>query len=65
MLVPEEMSFAEKVRTIGVVGLSSAPRVQSRVDDHGTHKVVVTEHNTKDDRVDVTVMPGTSHKSRS
>ena len=59
------MSFRDKVRTIGVVGLSSSPRKQTRVDDHGTHTVEVTEHNTADDRVDVTVKPGTTHKGRS
>ena len=56
------MTFAEKVRTLGVVGLSSSPRTQSRVDDHGTHEVVTTEHNTTDDRVDVVVRSPTTHK---
>lgn len=63
--VADELSFAEKVRSIGVVGLSNAPRVKRTVDDHGTHTVTVTEHNTKDDRVDVTVAPSTVHKTRS
>lgn len=61
----EETSFRDKIRTIGVVGLSSSPRTKSRVDDHGTHEVVVTEHATKDERVDVTVRPPTTKKSRS
>jgi hypothetical protein len=59
----QEMTFAEKIRTIGVVGLSSSPRTKTRVDDHGTHSVEVTEHVS--DRVDVTVKPGTTHKGRS
>lgn len=60
----DELSFAEKIRTIGVVGLSSSPKVKQTVDEHGTHDVVVTEHNTKDDRVDVTVRPPTYHHGR-
>lgn len=60
-----ELTFAEKIRTIGVVGLSSSPKVKRTVDDHGTHNVVVTEHNTSDDRVDVTVTPPTVHRTRS
>lgn len=60
-----ELSFAEKVRTLGVVGLSSSPRTKVRVDDHGSHEVVVTEHNTRDDRVDVTVRPPSYDKARS
>lgn len=64
--MPEpELSFAEKVRTIGVVGMSNAPRTKVTVDEHGTHDVVVTEHNTSDDRVDVTVRPATAHRVRS
>jgi hypothetical protein len=63
--VAEELSFAEKIRTIGVVGLSGSPRRKSTVDEHGTHNVVVTEHATKDDRVDVTVTAPTVHKTRS
>lgn len=61
----EQLSFRDKVRTIGVVGLSNAPRTKVTVDDHGTHEVAVTEHNTSDDRVDVTVRPATAHMVRS
>lgn len=60
----DDLPFAEKIKTIGVMGLSSAPRKQSRVDDHGTHRVVVTEHR-ENDRVDVTVKPPTAHRARS
>lgn len=56
-------AFKEKIRSIGVVGLSSAPTSKSRVDDHGTHEVLVTE--SAGDRVDVAVRPPTYHKGRS
>lgn len=65
LMADDELSFAEKVRTIGVVGLSSSPKQKRTVDDHGTHNVVVTEHSSKDDRVDVTVTPPTVHRTRS
>lgn len=64
-MAERELTFAEKIRTLGVVGLSSSPKVKRTVDEHGTHDVVVTEHRTKDDRVDVTVTPPTAHKTRS
>lgn len=57
----DQLSFRDKVRSIGVLG--RAPASRSRVDDHGTHEVVVTEH--RGDRVDVTVRPPTTHKARS
>lgn len=52
-----ELTFAEKIRTLHIGG--RAPAKQTRVDDHGTHRVAVTEHRTND-RVDVTVMPPTA-----
>lgn len=63
VLVADQMSFRDKIRTIGVMGLSNAPSQKVRVDDHGSHEVAVTEH-AKGDRVDVTVRPATKHKGR-
>lgn len=65
MAPDRKLTFAEKIRTIGVVGLSGSAKVKRTVDEHGTHDVVVTEHRTADDRVDVTVKPPTVHHTRS
>jgi hypothetical protein len=55
--------YLEKLRSIGFMSKSSKPkvkegwvdghRIKSKTDELGT----VTEHNTKDDRVDVRVTP--------
>lgn len=52
------LTFAEKIKTLHFGG--QAPKRQTRIDDHGTHKIAVTEHASKDDRVDVTVLAPTA-----
>lgn len=59
--MPEELSFAEKIKTLNI-GVPSKRAPKTRVDDHGTHTVEVTEH--WNDRVDVTVKPPTFHKGK-
>jgi hypothetical protein len=58
----EEMSFAEKIKTLNI-GIPSHRGPKKTTDDHGTHRVTVTEH--WNDRVDVTVKPPTVHRTRS
>lgn len=55
-MADETLTFAEKIKTLHIGGI--APKTKTRIDDHGTHRVAVTEHNSKDDRVDVKVIPG-------
>lgn len=57
-MADEPLTFAEKIRTLHIGG--RAPKQQTRIDDHGTHRVAVTEYARKDDRVDVTVLAPTA-----
>ena len=64
------LSFKDKIKTLQVMTRSGkGPAVRERRDERDGHRIkdtrdelghVTTEHDTKDDRVDVLIRPGTA-----